>query len=260
MSLLPAGADGRPRAEGPAPVAAAEVIAPTLGESFRSFFDAVDQFFTNLAAVELLPLLVALTAFTVYLTLRARASLQHPARRLPGRAIPLPRHLGRLLRRLRLQRGHPGARRRRRAPVPHQDLGAASRATRRWRLELRRRAGLRPGDRLADPGLRLHARGSSPSRRTSPTSTPSTSPSSPRTRSSPCSCSRRPGDRGSWWRSRCSRRGCKRFWERVRQGLTILRDRRRYFREVFGGAARGLGAFASPPSGSCSRRSAWAAR
>jgi uncharacterized protein (TIRG00374 family) len=25
----------------------------------------------------------------------------------------------------------------------------------------------------------------------------------------------------------------RRFWERVRQGLTILRDRRRYFREVF---------------------------
>ena len=47
----------------------------TLGDSFRSFFEAIDNFLTNLAAVELLPLLLALTAFLVYLTLRARASL-----------------------------------------------------------------------------------------------------------------------------------------------------------------------------------------
>ena len=33
----------------------------------------------------------------------------------------------------------------------------------------------------------------------------------------------------------------KAFWERVRQGLTILRDRRRYFREVFLRAVRRLG-------------------
>ena len=48
--------------------------AATLGESFRSFFDAVDSFFSNLASVRLLPLLVALLLFTCYLTLRARAS------------------------------------------------------------------------------------------------------------------------------------------------------------------------------------------
>ncbi len=50
-------------------------MTATLGDSFRSFFEAIDKFFTNLAEVELLPLLVALTAFGVYLTLRARASL-----------------------------------------------------------------------------------------------------------------------------------------------------------------------------------------
>jgi uncharacterized protein (TIRG00374 family) len=50
------------------------VIVADLGESFRSFFDAVDQFFANLASVRLLPLLLALTCFTVYLTFRARAS------------------------------------------------------------------------------------------------------------------------------------------------------------------------------------------
>ncbi len=47
----------------------------TVGESFESFFEAIDKFFTNLAAVEWPALGLALAAFTVYLTLRARASL-----------------------------------------------------------------------------------------------------------------------------------------------------------------------------------------
>jgi len=50
-------------------------VTATVGESFRSFFEAIDKFFTNLAEVDLLPLLVALASFGVYLTLRARASL-----------------------------------------------------------------------------------------------------------------------------------------------------------------------------------------
>ena len=52
------------------------MLAPTasLGESFSSFFDAVDSFFSNLASVRPLPLLFALIFFTCYLTLRARAS------------------------------------------------------------------------------------------------------------------------------------------------------------------------------------------
>jgi uncharacterized membrane protein YbhN (UPF0104 family) len=45
-----------------------------LGESFRSFFDAVDEFFSNLASVRLGSLVFALVLFTVYLSLRARAS------------------------------------------------------------------------------------------------------------------------------------------------------------------------------------------
>jgi uncharacterized membrane protein YbhN (UPF0104 family) len=48
--------------------------AASLGQSFDSFFDAVDSFFSNLASVRLLPLLFALVLFTCYLTLRARAS------------------------------------------------------------------------------------------------------------------------------------------------------------------------------------------
>jgi uncharacterized membrane protein YbhN (UPF0104 family) len=50
------------------------VPAATLGESFQSFFDAVDQFFSNLASVHLGPLLLACIFFTTYLTFRARAS------------------------------------------------------------------------------------------------------------------------------------------------------------------------------------------
>ncbi len=46
----------------------------TLGDSFRSFFDAVEEFFANLAAVQWGSLAVALLAFGTYLTLRSRAS------------------------------------------------------------------------------------------------------------------------------------------------------------------------------------------
>ncbi len=46
----------------------------TVGESVRSFFHAVDSFFSNLASVRPGPLLLALVLFTIYLTFRARAS------------------------------------------------------------------------------------------------------------------------------------------------------------------------------------------
>ena len=51
-------------------------MAPTatLGDSFRSFFDAVEEFFANLAAVQWGALVIALLAFGIYLTLRSRAS------------------------------------------------------------------------------------------------------------------------------------------------------------------------------------------
>jgi glycosyltransferase 2 family protein len=68
-------------------------VAPaTLGESFQSFFDAVDDFFSNLASVRLGPLLLALIFFTAYLTLRARASFNiiraaYPNERIEFRQI-----------------------------------------------------------------------------------------------------------------------------------------------------------------------------
>jgi uncharacterized membrane protein YbhN (UPF0104 family) len=46
----------------------------SLGDSFSSFFDAVGDFGSNLAAVNWISLLLGLAAFAVYMTLRARAS------------------------------------------------------------------------------------------------------------------------------------------------------------------------------------------
>jgi uncharacterized membrane protein YbhN (UPF0104 family) len=48
--------------------------AAALGDSFRSFFESVDKFFSNLADVHFGTLLLALVFFTCYLTLRSRAS------------------------------------------------------------------------------------------------------------------------------------------------------------------------------------------
>jgi uncharacterized membrane protein YbhN (UPF0104 family) len=68
------------------------VQAATLGESFESFFDAVNEFFSNLARVGLIPLLFSLAFFTAYLTLRARASFNiiraaYPDERIAFREI-----------------------------------------------------------------------------------------------------------------------------------------------------------------------------
>jgi uncharacterized membrane protein YbhN (UPF0104 family) len=45
-----------------------------VGDSFHSFFDALDKFFSSLAAVHWGSLVIGLAAFLVYLTIRARAS------------------------------------------------------------------------------------------------------------------------------------------------------------------------------------------
>src|SRR3954466_15397169 len=59
----------------------------SLGDSFSSFFDAVGSFFSNLAAVHWPVLLLALVAFTAYLTLRARASFNILRAAYPGETI-----------------------------------------------------------------------------------------------------------------------------------------------------------------------------
>jgi uncharacterized membrane protein YbhN (UPF0104 family) len=61
-------------------------MAPSaaLGDSFRSFFNAVDSFFSSIGAVNLGSLLIALLAFTAYLSLRARASFNILRAAYPG--------------------------------------------------------------------------------------------------------------------------------------------------------------------------------
>jgi uncharacterized membrane protein YbhN (UPF0104 family) len=46
----------------------------SLGDSFSAFFNAVGDFFDSLAAIQWLSLFIALIAFGIYLTIRARAS------------------------------------------------------------------------------------------------------------------------------------------------------------------------------------------
>jgi uncharacterized membrane protein YbhN (UPF0104 family) len=64
----------------------------SIGDSFSAFFDAVGDFLSNLAHVNWLSLLLALVAFGVYLTLRARASYHilraaYPAERFSFKPI-----------------------------------------------------------------------------------------------------------------------------------------------------------------------------
>jgi uncharacterized membrane protein YbhN (UPF0104 family) len=64
----------------------------SIGESFDSFFDAVDSFVSNLASLRPLPLFLALAFFTCYLSLRARASFNilraaYPTERIAFRRV-----------------------------------------------------------------------------------------------------------------------------------------------------------------------------
>jgi uncharacterized protein (TIRG00374 family) len=65
-------------------------LPPTasIGDSFSSFFDAVGKFFGNLAAVHWLSLLLALVAFGIYLALRARASFHILRAAYPDQRFP----------------------------------------------------------------------------------------------------------------------------------------------------------------------------
>jgi uncharacterized membrane protein YbhN (UPF0104 family) len=68
------------------------VLADSLGDSFRSFFDAVDQFFASLAEIQWVSLALALLFFGTYLTIRARASFNvlraaYPAERFSFREV-----------------------------------------------------------------------------------------------------------------------------------------------------------------------------
>ncbi|MDQ4048908.1 MAG: flippase-like domain-containing protein, partial [Actinomycetota bacterium] len=68
------------------------MVQAGIGGSFRSFFEAVDQFFSSIAEVRLGSLILGLLLFGVYLTLRARASFHilraaYPAERFSFRDV-----------------------------------------------------------------------------------------------------------------------------------------------------------------------------
>src|SRR4051795_8973209 len=70
------------------------MLVANVGDSFRSFFHAAGSFFSNLAHVNFLALLIALVAFTVYLTLRARASFHILRAAYPDSVISFKRIWG----------------------------------------------------------------------------------------------------------------------------------------------------------------------
>ena len=70
----------------------------------------------------------------------------------------------------------------------------------------------------------------------------------------------RAGGRWPWRRSRSCRRACRAFWERVKQGLTILLRPRAATSARCGSSSSPAGCSASRRSGSCSRRSTSAGR
>ncbi|MFY9487794.1 MAG: lysylphosphatidylglycerol synthase transmembrane domain-containing protein [Solirubrobacterales bacterium] len=62
-------------------------FAANTGDSFRSFFDAAGQFFENLAAINWLPLIVALACHGLYLSLRTRVWFNGLRAAYPGTPI-----------------------------------------------------------------------------------------------------------------------------------------------------------------------------
>ena len=159
----------------------------SLGDSFSAFFDAVGDFFDSLAAIQWLSLLLRADRVRDLPDDPGPGLVQHPARGVSRRADRVPVHLGRVHRRLRVQRGRAGPRRRRHPPVPDQVAGPELELP-GGGVELRGRADLRPLHGDPDHGLRVHARARSRSRRTSPSCRRSTWRSSRRTRASRCSC------------------------------------------------------------------------
>jgi uncharacterized membrane protein YbhN (UPF0104 family) len=75
-------------------VAALALPLASLGDSFSSFFDAVGDFGSNLAAVGWGSLALGLAAFAVYMTLRARASFHILRAAYPGERIAFRRVWG----------------------------------------------------------------------------------------------------------------------------------------------------------------------
>ena len=92
----------------------------SIGDSFSGFFDAVDEFFSSLAAVDWLLAGARAARFGVYLTLRARAFFNVLRAAYPAERFAWRRIWGAYIAALRLQQRRAGPRRRRHQALPDQ--------------------------------------------------------------------------------------------------------------------------------------------
>ncbi len=90
----------------------------SIGSTIAHLLESAATFFSQLASLSWGPLLIGLACYALYLLLRSRALLGGAASRLPGRAGPLARRVGRLHGRLRDQQRVPARRRQHRPAVP----------------------------------------------------------------------------------------------------------------------------------------------
>ena len=203
----------------------------SLGSSLESFFDAVGSFFDSLASIHWGPLLLGLLCFTVYLTLRARASFNilraaYPDehfefRRIWGAYVAaygfngvIPARGGDVIRLFLTKTSVP------RSSYPAVGVGDG------------RRERLRPHDGGVHPHVRVHA-GRVPQAAGllgDPGVRPAVLRLAPALHAVPA---HRAGGRRRSWRSRCSRRACRRSGRGCGRASPSSFDRRRYFREVW---------------------------
>ena len=201
----------------------------SLGSDVSQFLDSVGTFFSNLAGLSWGPLLLALLCYAAYLTLRSRALFNavqaaYPAEHVRWRDVwgayvagvginqVFPLGGGTLVQYFLT-----------RISIPASSYPAIIAAI--WTGLVFDWASTCSCSRSRS------RRASSRSRRTSRSCRRSTSPSSPRTRASRCS-SLTALAIGVLVAFALLSASVKAFWARVRQGFTILPDRRRYLREM----------------------------
>jgi len=162
----PANRSRRSRRPWAGPTVLAMPPLAALGDSFRSFFEAVEVFLTNLAAVSWGLLAAGLLLHAAYVTVRTRAWFNALRGRVSRAVDPVARGLGRLRRRLRRQQHRARPRRGGGAPLPGPPVLTRVELSRPGLL-LPARGGLRRRARRGVHRLMPSPRGSFP---TSPTS------------------------------------------------------------------------------------------
>ena len=235
------------------------VPTAAIGDDISNFFDAVGEFFSSLAEISWISLLLGLPFFGVYLTMRSRAYFNVLRAAYPDERIPFRRIWGAYIAAYGFNNVIPA----RGGDVIKlflvKTLGAAARPTRRSarRSSSRRIFDVVMGVLILTFAFSQGVFPKPPDFAKLDAFDLSFFAGAPALHAVPAHRARRSPVLVGF--ALLSRR-VRAFWARVRQGLTILRDRRRYLREVFARPVRRLAASASRRSGSCSTRSTSAAR